>query len=110
MKNLAATLSLKALRSDSLNAAIRRVSFDEQCGFSLQKFAMKVTANNKRLDIKDFGVELSNTALKIDSLTLKYDSLPELPQMTENIRYDGSLKASVILKDLAPFCACLVTL
>ena len=64
---------------------------------------MKVTANNKRLDIKDFGVELSNTALKIDSLTLKYDSLPELPQMTENVRYDGSLKASVILKDLAPF-------
>ena len=103
IKNLAATLSLKALRSDSLNAAIRRVSFDEQCGFSLQKFAMKVTANNKRLDIKDFGVELSNTALKIDSLTLKYDSLPELPQMTENVRYDGSLKASVILKDLAPF-------
>lgn len=103
VKNLAATLSLKALRSDSLNAAIRRVSFDEQCGFSLQKFAMKVTANNKRLDIKDFGVELSNTALKIDSLTLKYDSLPELPQMTENVRYDGSLKASVILKDLAPF-------
>ena len=93
VKNLAATLSLKALRSDSLNAAIRRVSFDEQCGFSLQKFAMKVTANNKRLDIKDFGVELSNTALKIDSLTLKYDSLPELPQMTENVRYDGSLKA-----------------
>ena len=103
VKNLAATLSLKALRSDSLNAAIRRVSFDEQCGFSLQKFAMKVTANNKRLDIKDFGVELSNTALNIDSLTLKYDSLPELPQMTENVRYDGSLKASVILKDLAPF-------
>ena len=32
VKNLAATLSLKALRSDSLNAAIRRVSFDEQCG------------------------------------------------------------------------------
>lgn len=42
VKNLAATLSLKALRSDSLNAAIRRVSFDEQCGFSLQKFAIKL--------------------------------------------------------------------
>lgn len=103
VKNLAATLSLKALRSDSLNAAVRRISFDEQCGFSLQKFSMKLTANNEQLNIKDFGVELTHTALKIDSLSLKYDSLPELSKMAENVTYDGSLKASVVLKDLAPF-------
>ena len=103
IRNLAATLSLKALRSDSLNAAIRRISFDEQSGFSLQKMSVKVTANNHRLDIKDFGVELANTTLKVDSLTLKYDSLPELPKMAENVTYDGSLKAMVVLKDIAPF-------
>ena len=103
VKNLAATLSLKALRRDSLNASVRRISFDEQCGFSLQKFSMKVTANNKRMDIKDFGVELANTALRIDSLTLRYDSLPELPKITDNVTYNGILKASVVLKDLAPF-------
>ena len=103
IRNLAATFSLKALRSDSLNAAIRRISFDEQSGFSLQKMSVKVTANNHRLDIKDFGVELANTTLKVDSLTLKYDSLPELPKMAENVTYDGSLKAMVVLKDIAPF-------
>ncbi len=103
IRNLAATLSLKALRSDSLNAAIRRISFDEQSGFSLQKMSVKVTANNHRLDIKDFGVELAHTTLKVDSLTLKYDSLPELPKMAENVTYDGSLKAMVVLKDIAPF-------
>lgn len=69
---------------------------------------MKVTANNKRLDIKDFGVELSNTALKIDSLTLKYDSLPELPQMTENVRYDG-FEGFSYTERFGSFCACLVT-
>lgn len=103
LKNLAATFSLKALRNDSLNAAIRRISFDEQCGFSLEKFSMKVTANNNRLNIKDFGVELANTTLRIDSLTLRYDSLSELPKMTENVTYQGSLNASVVLKDIAPF-------
>ena len=56
-------------------------------------FFTKLIPNNKRLDIKDFGVELSNTALKIDSLTLD-DSLPT--QMTENIDMTDSLKASVI--------------
>lgn len=103
LKNLAATLSLKSLRNDSLNAAIRRISFDEQCGFSLQKFAMKVTGNNNRLDIKDFDIELSNTTLSADSLTIHYDSLPELPRMTERVTYSGCLNASVVLKDLAPF-------
>lgn len=103
IKNLAATLSLKALRSDSLNAAIRRISFDEQCGFSLQKFSMKVTANDKRLNINNFDVELENTTLKIDSLTLKYDSLSALQQMAENVTYEGALQASVVLKDIAPF-------
>lgn len=103
IKNLAATFSLKALRSDSLNAAIRRISFDEQCGFSLQKFSMKVTANDKQLNINNFGVELENTTLKIDSLTLKYDSLHALHQMAENVTYKGALQASVVLKDIAPF-------
>lgn len=103
VKNLAATLSLKALRSDSLNAAIRRISFDEECGFSLQKLSVKVIANNNRLDIKDFGIELANTTLKVDSLTVKYDSLAALPRMGEDVTYSGALKASVVLKDIAPF-------
>lgn len=103
IKNLAATLSLKALRSDSLNAAIRRVSFEEDCGFSLQKLSVKVTANNNRLNIKDFGIELANTTVKVDSMALKYDSLPDLSKMTANVTYEGSLRASVVLKDIAPF-------
>ena len=103
VRNLAATLSLKALRADSLNAAIRRVSFEEQCGFSLQKLSVKVTANNNRLDIKDFGIELENTALRMDSLTLRYDSLPQLARMAPGVSYEGSLSASVVLKDIAPF-------
>lgn len=103
LKNFAATFSLKALRNDSLNAAIRRISFEEDCGFSLQKLSVKVIANNNRLDIKDFGIELENSTLKIDSLTVKYDSLTTLPRVAEDVVYHGSLKASVVLKDLAPF-------
>ncbi|MDE5676375.1 translocation/assembly module TamB [Phocaeicola sp.] len=102
VKNLAATISLKALRNDSLNATIRRISFEEQSGLELQKFSMKVTANNNVLNISNFGIELSNSALSIDSLVVRYDSLPELPRWTENVAYSGRLTASVVLKDLTP--------
>jgi hypothetical protein len=64
---------------------------------------MKVTANNKRLNIKDFSLELSNSALSIDSLSMRYDSLPDLPKLTDNVQYQGSVNASVVLKDIAPF-------
>lgn len=64
---------------------------------------MKVTANNKRLNIKDFSLELSNSALSIDSLSMRYDSLSDLPKLTDNVQYQGSVNASVVLKDIAPF-------
>ena len=57
---------------------------------------MKVTANNKRLNIKDFSLELSNSALSIDSLSMRYDSLPDLPTLTDNVQYQGSVNASVV--------------
>ena len=47
VENLAATISLKALKKDSLNAAIKRLSFTEQSGFSLKNFLFKVSANDK---------------------------------------------------------------
>lgn len=102
VKNLAATLSLKALRSDSLNAAIRRISFDEQSGFSLKKLAVKVTANPQRLHLREAGIELERTQLRIDSLTVRYDSLPQLALLTPRVSYEGAMSASITLKDLAP--------
>lgn len=103
INGLAATLSLKTLTKDSLNATIRRFNFDEQSGFSLQRLSAKVTANNSQLDIKDFGIELTNSIIQMDSLIVRYDSLPDLYKLADNVRYDGILNASVVLKDATPF-------
>lgn len=102
IKNLAATISLKALRSDSLNATIRRISFEEQCGFALDKFSMGVKANNNQLNISSFSLALLNSTLDIDSFSVAYDSLPQLSQLTEKVTYKGTLNASLVLKDLSP--------
>lgn len=48
ISELSATISLKALQTDSLNAQIRRMSFNEQSGFQLKKFALKATATPQR--------------------------------------------------------------
>lgn len=103
VSDLAATLSLKALRSDTLNAYVRRVSFDEASGFSLGRLSVRVTANHKRMDISRFGLELKNTVLRADSLTVEYDSLPDLARWGDNVTCVGAMEATVVLKDAAPF-------
>ncbi len=103
IKDLAATLSLKALRNDSLNVAVRRFGFEEGSGLALKKLSAKITANNRQLAIENFGVELRNTILKMDSLTVKYDSLPQLALLTERVSYEGSLAATPVLEDFSPF-------
>jgi hypothetical protein len=85
---LAATISLKALKKDSLNAAIKRLSFTEQSGFALKKFLFKVEANNKSLKISDFLFEFPSSSLSMDSLLVQYDSLSSIPLLGDDLCYD----------------------
>ena len=103
VENLAATISLKALKKDSLNAAIKRLSFTEQSGFALKKFLFKVEANNKSLKISDFLFEFPSSSLSMDSLLVQYDSLSRIPLLADDLCYDGRIKASVSPSDFSAF-------
>lgn len=98
-----ATVSLKALKNDSLNAVVRRLSFEEQSGFSLKKLSLRALANNKKLNLSDFNINLSNTALTLDSLSIRYDSLSALPRMMDDVVYRGQLQGNIYPTDFAPF-------
>ena len=103
VENLAATISLKALKKDSLNAAIKRLSFTEQSGFALKKFLFRVEANNKSLKINDFLFEFPSSSLSIDSMVVRYDSLNSIPLLNEDLYYDGRINASLSPSDFAAF-------
>ena len=103
LNEFTATVSLKALKNDSLNAVVRRLSFEEQSGFSLKKLSLRALANNKKLNISDFNINLSNTALTLDSLSIRYDSLSALPRMMDDVVYRGQLQGNIYPTDLAPF-------
>lgn len=103
MENLAATISLKALKKDSLNAAIKRLNFTEQSGFALKNFLFKVEANNKSLKISDFLFEFKSSSLSMDSMIVRYDSLNSLALLSDDLCYDGRIKASVSPSDFSVF-------
>lgn len=98
-----ASISLKALRNDSLNATIRRFSMAEKSGLQLEKLRLQVLANNRQLAVNDFQLKLPQTSIAIDTLVVQYDSLAQLPRMTDDVRYTGRIHAQVNLADLSPF-------
>lgn len=103
VQNLSATLSLKALTNDSVNAQIRRMSFNEASGFKLKKMTMKFIATPRRLALNDLEIQLPETSLVIDSLSANYDSIPKFPVLDKNTTYRMRLEAHITPADLAMF-------
>lgn len=104
LSNIIANISLKALQTDSVNAAIKRLSVDEQSGFELKKLSLKLVANNKSMHIDNFAIDLPSTSLKMDTIRLDYDSLGAFKQFADNVRFSlRTLPSHITLKDLSPF-------
>ena len=102
IRNLSASISLKAFRNDTVHAIIRRLGFEEQSGFQLEKLSAKLVADNKRLNLSDFNIKLASSTLTLDSVEVCYDSLQNLPRLTDDVQFRGMLNGNFVLKDLAP--------
>ena len=99
--NFALTLSLKALRKDTLNATLRRISFKEESGFELKKLSLKAIANNQQLNISNFKLELPNSILSVPLVKVQYDSLPSLSQLSPDMKYEGEVEGNLLPTDFS---------
>ncbi|MBQ2857611.1 MAG: translocation/assembly module TamB domain-containing protein [Bacteroidaceae bacterium] len=102
INDFSASISLKAIRNDSIHAIIRRLTFHEKSGVQMNKLGFKLIADNNQLTMNDFKVKLESTDLNIDSLRIYYDKLQNLPLLTDDVSFQGKMKGHLVLKDLAP--------
>lgn len=105
LRNIIANISLKALQSDSINAAIKRMSIEEEhSGFELKKLSLKVTANNQQMKIENFTIELPHTSLAMDTIRMDYDSLGAFNNFANEVRFSfRMLPSQIALQDLSAF-------
>lgn len=104
LHNIIASLSLKALNKDSLNANIKRLSADEQSGLSLKKLSLHLVANKKKMLISNFTIELPQTALNMDTIRFSYDSLACFKHFTDKVSFSLRIPpSSITLSDIASF-------
>ena len=103
INNFEATISVKALNRDSLNATIRRFSFNEKSGLKLKKLGGRLIANNKIMNLDNFTIQFPQTTINLEQTKVNYDSLHHLPLINKDVKYQGKLNASLCLSDFSSF-------
>ena len=105
LRNIIANISLKALQNDSINAAIKRLSIEEgNSGFELKRLSLKVVANDQKMNIENFAIDLPNTSLAMDTIRMEYDSLGAFGNFANDVHFSfRMLPSDIVLRDLAAF-------
>lgn len=105
LRNIIANISLKALQNDSINAAIKRMSIEEEnSGFELKKLSLKVVGNSRQMKIENFFIDLPHTSLTMDTIRMKYNSLEAFNNFTHNVHFAfRMLPSQIALQDLSAF-------
>ena len=101
ISNISATLSLKALNNDTINAQIRRMSMKEHSGLQLKKLTAKLRGNTSNFLAENIEISLPESLLSIDTIEAHYDSVPNFMDMGRDVTYRGKVHSHVIPKDIA---------
>lgn len=104
VRNLSANISLKAFNKDSLNANIKKMSFEESSGFKLNKLTLNLIGNKDSAFVDNFEIKLPQTNLKIDHASINLTKVKQLKDWMNSALITLSIPSSqVCLKDLSPF-------
>ena len=76
--NLRADVALPRLKNDDFIIDVKRVSFDEQCGFVLKNLASQVTLNSSLIALCNTRIELENSVIAFDSIGLTLNGINSL--------------------------------
>lgn len=102
-RNISAHIIINRITNDSLNVKVKRIAFDERCGFKLKSLSLNAIACRTKTKIENFKLELPATLIQIPSLQASYrmkNGQIEMP----TLQFDGSIKAPYISpSDLAVF-------
>ena len=95
---------MKAFNKDSLNANIKKMSFDEASGFSLNKLSLNIVANKDSAIINNFEIKLPETDLKIDRAHIHTGEAVSASDLLDHSPVELNIAPSQIcLKDLSAF-------
>lgn len=103
IRDINAKLSIKSLKTDSLNASVKRLDFKEESGFVLKNLKMKLLADKSRFLLTDFALALPESNIQMDTLRATYDHTAT--DLIETLYFEGKLASGSYItpRDIAAF-------
>ena len=83
---------LKALKDDSLNINVKRFTCVEQSGLNIHRLSFLLTGNRHGADLQQFLLQLPNTEISMDSVTVSYDA----EHLQQSLQLQGAIDRSHI--------------
>lgn len=77
VENINATINLKSISQDSINATIRRMDFKEQSGFVLKGLQLQLKANHEKILLDGFDLKLPASHLKMETMQVDFSDYEE---------------------------------
>ena len=103
LARVSANVSLKALTDDSLNVAVKRLSFFEQSGLTMSRINFHLEAGRQNALLSDLLVQMPSSTLTIDTLTAHYQ-VNEKGLKPGTLSYSSTIhKTSITPSDLRCF-------
>jgi hypothetical protein len=104
LNNIYANIAINAFHPDSLNAQIKKLSFEERTGFKLNKMSVSLERNKDRISVQKAEIQLPNSLLKLSEATLNYAGLDSMERWTAQAPVKLHIDPSYIcLKDFSAY-------
>lgn len=104
VRDISANISLTVFNADSLNARIRKMSFSEVSGFTLDYLSLRVAGNGEGLSVRDFEINLPQSTLNITRAGISYAGASGLEDVLANAPVSLTIAPSELYPgEFAPF-------
>lgn len=78
LEDFKADVTLPRVKNDDFIIDVRRLSFKERSGFSVDKLSLLAHITSNRLDVNDIYLRMPGSEIKVSDLTLKYKSFKDI--------------------------------
>ncbi|NPD91493.1 translocation/assembly module TamB domain-containing protein [Xylanibacter muris] len=103
LSEISANITLKALKDDSVNLTVKKLSAEEQSGLKVRKLSFSLVAGQTRARLENLCLNLSDTEINISNITAAYKK-NDKGIIPGTLRFEASMQNSTITPaDLAPF-------
>lgn len=104
IRDLRADIAIPRLKNEDFNIIVKRLSFEEQCGFAVKNFTVKTRINNNEISVADFKLELPNSSISTDDFAIEINGLKDLKKDISSIEWNINMPDSYLaLSDVSCF-------